>query len=131
MQKMLGDAAPALVTWVIIFIGINGNVAGDAAFVVLPPVAGVIYLSMGRHPLLGVFTAFASVAAGFCANVMLGMSDSLAYGFTEAAAKLIDPSYQQTPAINYYFLVVSCFLLSFVGTFVTEKSWRPGLPVWT
>ncbi|WP_278389787.1 AbgT family transporter [Acidaminococcus fermentans] len=125
MQKMLGDAAPALVTWVIIFIGINGNVAGDAAFVVLPPVAGVIYLSMGRHPLLGVFTAFASVAAGFCANVMLGMSDSLAYGFTEAAAKLIDPSYQQTPAINYYFLVVSCFLLSFVGTFVTEKIMAP------
>lgn len=125
MQKMLKDAAPAVVTWVIIFIGINGNVAGDAAFVVLPPVAGVIYLSMGRHPLLGVFTAFASVAAGFCANIMLGMSDSLAYGFTEAAAKMIDPSYQQSPAINYYFLVVSCFLLSFVGTFVTEKIMAP------
>ena len=77
MQKMLGDAAPAVVTFVIIFIGINGNVAGDAAFVVLPPVAGVIFLSMGRHPLLGVFCGFASVAAGFCANVMLGMSDSL------------------------------------------------------
>lgn len=94
MQKMLGDAAPAIVTFVIIFIGINGNVAGDAAFVVLPPVAGVIFLSMGRHPLLGVFCGFASVAAGFCANVMLGMSDSLAYGFTEAAAKMIDPNYQ-------------------------------------
>ncbi len=125
MQKMLKDAAPAVVTWVIIFIGINGNVAGDAAFVVLPPVAGVIFLSMGRHPLLGVFTAFASVAAGFCANIMLGMSDSLAYGFTEAAAKMIDPSYQQSPAINYYFLVVSCFLLTFVGTFVTEKIMAP------
>ena len=125
MQKMLKDAAPAVVTWVIIFIGINGNVAGDAAFVVLPPVAGVIFLSMGRHPLLGVFTAFASVAAGFCANIMLGMSDSLAYGFTEAAAKMLDPSYQQSPAINYYFLVASCFLLTFVGTFVTEKIMAP------
>ena len=30
MQKMLGDAAPALVTWVIIFIGINGNVRNNA-----------------------------------------------------------------------------------------------------
>lgn len=62
------------------FVGINGNVAGDAAFVVLPPVAGVIFLGMGRHPLLGVFCGYASVAAGFCANIMLGMSDSLAYG---------------------------------------------------
>ena len=125
MQKMLKSASPALVTAVIIFIGINGNVAGDAAFVVLPPVAGVIFLSMGRHPLLGVFCGFASVAAGFCANIMLGMSDSLAYGFTEAAAKLIDPNYQQSPAINYYFLVVSCFLLTAVGTFVTEKIMAP------
>mgnify|MGYP002230279312 CR=1 FL=1 len=95
-RRCWGMRAPALVTWVIIFIGINGNVAGDAAFVVLPPVAGVIYLSMGRHPLLGVFTAFASVAAGFCANVMLGMSDSLAYGFTEAAG----PRSQSIPAIS-------------------------------
>ncbi len=125
MQKMLGDAAPAIVTFVIIFIGINGNVAGDSAFVVLPPVAGAIFLSMGRHPLLGVFCGYASVAAGFCANVMLGMSDSLAYGFTEAAARMIDPAYKASPAINYYFLVVSCIVLSFVGTFVTEKFMAP------
>ncbi len=125
MQKMLGSASHAIVTFAIIFIGINGNVAGDAAFVVLPPVAGVIFLSMGRHPLLGVFCGFASVAAGFSANIMLGMTDSLAYGFTEAAAKMIDPSYQQSPAINYYFLVASCFLLSVVGTFVTEKVMAP------
>ncbi len=125
MQKMLGNASKAMVTFVIIFIGINGNVAGDAAFVVLPPVAGVIFLGLGRHPLLGIFCAYASVAAGFCANVMLGMSDSLAYGFTEAAARMIDPEYTASPAINYYFLVASCFLLSLVGTYVTEKIMAP------
>ena len=100
MQKILGKAAPAIVTFAIIFLGINGNVAGDAAFVVLPPVAGVIFLGMGRHPLLGVFCGYASVAAGFCANIMIGMSDSLAYGFTEAAARMIDPKYTGSPAIN-------------------------------
>lgn len=36
MQKILGSASPAIVTFAIIFVGINGNVAGDAAFVVLP-----------------------------------------------------------------------------------------------
>ncbi len=125
MQVALGKASPALVTFAIIFIGINGNVAGDSAFVVLPPVAGVVFLSMGRHPLLGVFCAFASVAAGFCANMMLGMSDSLAYGFTESAARMIDPNYQASPAINYYFMVASCVLLSILGTFVTEKFMVP------
>lgn len=125
MQKVLGSAAPAIVTFTIILIGINGNVAGDAAFVVLPPVAGVIFLGMGRHPLLGVFCGYASVAAGFCANLMIGMSDSLAYGFTEAAAQMIDPNYAESPAINYYFLVASCIVLSLVGTFVTEKFMAP------
>ncbi len=125
MQKMLGNASKAVVTFVIIFIGINGNVAGDAAFVVLPPVAGVIFLGLGRHPLLGIFCAYASVAAGFSANVMLGMTDSLAYGFTEAAARMIDPNYTASPAINYYFLFASCFVLSIVGTYVTEKIMAP------
>ncbi|WP_251442790.1 AbgT family transporter [Veillonella intestinalis] len=125
MQKMLGDASKAMVTFVIIFVGINGNIAGDAAFVVLPPVAGAIFLGMGRNPLLGVFTAYASVAAGFAANLLLGMSDSLAYGFTEAAAHIVDPEYVGSPAINYYFLVASCILLSITGTFVTEKIMAP------
>lgn len=125
MQKMLGKSSRSIVTFAIIFIGINGNVAGDAAYVVLPPVAGVIFLGLGRSPLLGIFCAYASVAAGFSANLMLGMTDSLAYGFTEAAARMIDPSYTASPAINYYFMVTSCILLSLVGTYVTEKIMAP------
>lgn len=125
MQKMLGSAAPAFVTFVIIFVGINGNIAGDAAFVVMPPLAAIIYLGMGRHPLLGMFTAYAGVAAGFCANIALGLSDALAYGYTEAAAQMIDPNYVASPAINYYFLIASCIVLSIVGTILTEKFMAP------
>lgn len=125
MQKMLSKASPVVVTAVIIFIGINGNVAGDAAFVIMPPLAAVTYLGMGRHPLLGMFTAFAAVAAGFCANIALGLSDALAYGFTEPAARMIDPSYAASPAINYYFLLMSCFTLTIVGAIVSEKLVAP------
>ena len=125
MQKMLANASRTMVTAIIIFIGINGNVAGDAAFVIMPPLAAVTYLGMGRHPLLGMFTAFAAVAAGFAGNIFLGLSDALAYGFTEPAARMIDPAYQQSPMINYYFLFVSCILLTVVGTFVSEKLVAP------
>ena len=108
MQKLLAGAPPSLVT-----------------FVIMPPLAAIIFLGIGRHPFLGMFTAFASVSAGFCANIALGMSDALAYGFTEAAAKMIDPNYSASPALNYYFLVVSCIALSIVGTFITEKFMAP------
>jgi len=125
MKKLLSGAPQVLVTFAIVFIGINGNLAGDAAFVIMPPLSALIFLGMGRHPLLGMFTAVASVAAGFCANISLGLADALAYGFTEPAARMIDPNYTQSPAINYYFLIVSCILLSAVGTFITEKIMAP------
>ena len=59
-------------------------------------------MSIGRSPLLGLYVAFASVAAGFCANILLGLSDALAYGFTESAAQMIDPNYSASMAINWY-----------------------------
>jgi aminobenzoyl-glutamate transport protein len=125
MRKMLTGVPPVLVTLIIVFISVNGNVAGDSAFVIMPPLAAATYLSMGRNPMVGLFTAFASVAAGFCASVILALTDTLAYGFTEPAARMLDPSYAASPAINYYFLVVSCILLTLVGTFVSEKLIAP------
>ena len=121
MKKSLGQSKAWIVSMVVIFLGINLNIAGDAGFIVLPPLAAVLFMSVGRSPMLGLYTGFASVAAGFCANVLLGLSDALAYGFTEAAARMIDPNYQQSIAINWYFLIMSCILLTAAGTILVEK----------
>lgn len=129
MRRVMTGATPALVTFLILFIGINANLAGDAGFIIMPALAAVIYLGIGRHPLLGMFVAFAGVAAGFCANIFLGMSDALAYGFTEASAKMIDPSYNGSPAINWYFMIASCVVLSVVGTLLVEKVLIKRFPV--
>lgn len=121
MQRFLGSAKGWGVTMVVIFLGINLNIAGDAGFIVLPPLAAVLFMTIDRSPLLGIYVGFGSVAAGFCANVLLGLSDSLAYGFTEAAAQMIDPTYKQSITINWYFLIVSCILLTLAGTLLVEK----------
>lgn len=121
MERFLGRSKGWVVTMVIIFLGINLNIAGDAGFIVLPPLAAILYMSIGRHPLLGMYTGYAAVAAGFCANIALGLSDALAYGYTEAAAQMIDPDYSASIAINWYFLIVSCVILTIAGTFLVEK----------
>ena len=121
MERFLGGAKGWVVTMVVIFLGINLNIAGDAGFIILPPLAAILYMSIGRSPMLGLYVAFASVAAGFCANVLLGLSDALAYGFTESAAQMIDPNYSASIAINWYFLIVSCVVLTIAGTILTEK----------
>ncbi len=129
MQRFLGKSKGWVVTMVVIFLGINLNIAGDAGFIILPPLAAILYMSIGRHPLLGMYSGYAAVAAGFCANIALGLSDALAYGFTENAARMIDPAYQASIAINWYFLFVSCIILTIAGTFLVEKLLVARFPV--
>lgn len=121
MERFLGGAKGWIVTMVTLFLGINLNIAGDAGFIILPPLAAVLFMSVGRHPVLGLFVAYAGVAAGFCANMLIGLSDALAYGFTEPAAQMIDPTYSASIAINWYFLIASCIVLTLAGTVLVEK----------
>ena len=129
MEKFLGKAKGWVVTCMVIFLGINLNIAGDAGFIILPPLSAVLYMSIGRSPLLGLYVAFASVAGGFCANMILGMSDALAYGFTEAAAQMIKPEYAESIAINWYFLMASCVVLTLAGTILVEKGLLHRFPI--
>ncbi len=129
MQSLLGGTKGWVVTMIVVFLGINLNLAGDSGFIILPPLAAVLYMSIGRHPLLGLYTGFTSVAAGFCANCMLGLSDALAYGFTEPAARMIDPNYTGSMAINYYFMFTSCIILTIAGTLLVEKVLLKRFPI--
>jgi aminobenzoyl-glutamate transport protein len=125
LHRAVSNVPKMIVTPVIIFIGLVSNVAGDAGFIVLPPLSALVFLSVGRHPLIGMFASYAGVAGGFAANIMIGLSDVLAAGFTIPAAQLIDPSYSATPAMNYYFILASTVLLTIVGTIITEKVIAP------
>lgn len=129
MQRFLGKSKGVVVTAAIMFIGINLNIAGDAGFIILPPLAAILYMAIGRHPLLGMYIGYGSVAGGFCANIALGLSDALAYGFTEAAARMIDPEWTASVAINWYFLIASCFVLTIFGTIMVEKLLVPRFPI--
>lgn len=116
-----------LVTAIIVFLGINAVAVGDAGFVVLPPLAAAVYYALGRHPLAGLYTAFASVAGGFAASIMVQMGDVVAASFTVPAAQMIDPTYSAGPAMNYYFMIISTFIILPAGVWVNNKIIEPRL----
>ena len=120
-----------LLTFVIVFTGILSNFASDIGYVLLIPLAGVIFLAVGRHPIAGMAAAFAGVSGGFSANLVLGTIDPLLAGLSQEAARILDPSYVVNPTANYFFMVVSTFIIAFAGTFVTEKIVEPRLGKYT
>lgn len=128
LMRMLVLSAPQrLLTAVVVFAGIMSNVASEIGYVLLVPLAAMIFLAAGRNPLAGLAAAFAGVSGGYSANLLLGTVDPLLAGLSTEAAKIIEPSYVVNPAANYYFMFVSTFVLTLVGTFVTEKIIVPRL----
>ncbi|MEC9372806.1 MAG: AbgT family transporter, partial [Planctomycetota bacterium] len=121
-------AAPRnLVTLVVVFSGIVSNTASEMGYVVLIPLAMTVFHALGRHPLAGMAAAFAGVSGGYSANLLIGTVDPLLAGITQEAARLIDPSYEVHPAVNWYFMFVSTFLITGIGWFVTAKIVEPRL----
>ncbi|MEN8224004.1 MAG: AbgT family transporter [Bacteroidota bacterium] len=116
-----------LLTFVLVFTGILSNVASDVGYVLLIPLAGVIFIAVGRHPIAGMAAAFAGVSGGFSANLVLGTVDPLLAGLSQEAAQILDPVYEVNPTANYFFMVASTFIIAFVGTWVTDKIVEPRL----
>lgn len=131
LRALVLSAPRRLITVVVVFAGILSNAASEAGYVILIPLGAVIFLAFGRHPLAGLAAAFAGVSGGYSANLVLGTVDPLLAGITEEMAKIIDPTYKVNPAANYYFMFASTFLITVLGTFVTEKIVEPRLGKYT
>ncbi|RWZ60159.1 AbgT family transporter [Halobacillus fulvus] len=118
-----------LMTAALVFGGIMSSMAADAGYVVLTPLGAVLFAGLGRHPLAGLAAAFAGVSAGFSANLLLTSLDPLLGDLTIQAAETIDPAYAETISytMNYYFMIVSVFVLTIIGTLVTDKIVEPRL----
>jgi aminobenzoyl-glutamate transport protein len=126
--RLLVLSAPArLLTPIIVFAGVMSNTGGEVGYVLLVPLAALIFLAAGRHPIAGLAAAFAGVSGGYSANLLLGTLDPLIAGLTEEAARIVDPAYSVNPACNYYFLAASVFVITAAGTFVTERVVVPRL----
>jgi aminobenzoyl-glutamate transport protein len=130
MRAAVRGAPAKLLTPLVLFVGIMGNQAADAAYVVLIPLAAALFAAAGRHPLLGIAVAFAGVSGGFSANLLPGQLDALLLGITEPAARLLVPDWTMNIAGNWYFVAAMTFLFVPVGWYVSERWIAPRLGTW-
>ena len=127
MRAAVRNAPKFLLTPMVALVAMVGNLAADAAYVVLIPLAGVLYAAAGRHPIAGIAAAFAGVSGGFSANLFPGQLDALLFGITEAAAEALQPAWDANLAGNWFFIAAMTFVYLPVIWFVTDKIIEPRL----
>lgn len=116
-----------LITPAIVFLGVTSNIASDAGYVILIPLGAMVFRAYGKHPMAGLAAAFAGVSGGYSANLLIGSLEPLLAGITQTAATIIQPDYEVSVMGNYFFLFVSTFLITILGTIVTDKIVEPRL----
>jgi len=133
MSKAVKSAPKTMLTPVVALVAMIGNHAADAGYVVLIPLAGILFAAAGRHPLAGIAAAFAGVSGGFSANISPGQLDALLFGITEeaVAASALDPSWTANIAGNWFFISVMTVVYLPIIWYVTDKIIEPRLGPWT
>jgi aminobenzoyl-glutamate transport protein len=124
-----------LLPYVIVFAGIMSNIASDAGYIVLIPLAGALYYAMGKNPLIGIAASFAGVSAGFGANLIPATPTDLLVGLPAKewavsqgipwVSRLGQPLNEAT--MDYFYMCSLVFLFTFLGGWITNKFIVPKL----
>ncbi|GAA0356030.1 AbgT family transporter [Alkalibacterium iburiense] len=131
LKRLLNNVPNVLLTAAVVFAGINSNIASDAGYVVVIPLGAIVFAAAGRHPIAGLAAAFAGVSGGFSSNLIFGPTDALLVGITNEALASAGINYEAAVTANWYFMIVSTFVLTIVGAYVTDKIVEPRLGEYT
>lgn len=108
-------------TFIIVFLGVISSLISDVGYVLLIPLAALIYELSGRNPLLGIITAFCGTAFGSGVSIFTSWCDVKLIPYTQLASYLIDTSTHISLTSNLIFIIASSIIVSIVGTIVIEK----------
>ena len=114
-------------TSAVVFAGVMSSLAADAGYVVLIPLAGVLFAAAGRNPIAGIAAAFAGVSAGYSSNLLLTPLDALLAGLTESSGRILEPDLTVPLTANYYLMIALVPVFVIIGTWITDKLIEPRL----
>jgi aminobenzoyl-glutamate transport protein len=127
IRKLVLVSPRAALAYILAFVGILSSIAADAGYLVLIPLAGTAFLSVGRHPLAGLALGFAAVAGAFTVNMLIKPLDAILVEFTNDAIHLVDPTVSIGLTSNLWFSFVSVPFLTILVALITERTIEPRL----
>ncbi|ANE02865.1 AbgT family transporter [Corynebacterium crudilactis] len=127
IRKLFGSAKKIVLPYAVGVIGVTASIMADAAFVVVPPLAAMVFKAAGRHPVAGLLGSFAAVGAGYSTALVPTSLDALFAGITNAVMETLPgiTTTEVNPVSNYYFNIASSIVLGLLCGFLIDKVLEP------
>ncbi|MGO0604829.1 AbgT family transporter [Brevibacterium linens] len=124
-----GKSPKWLLPYVVGFVGVVGSIMADSAFVIIPPLAALVFKAAGRHPMAGLIGGFAATGAGYSTSIVPTSLDALFAGITTSVMDTL-PNTDYTavnPVSNYYFNIASSIVLAIIAGFIIDRLIEPNM----
>jgi len=135
IRRLFGSAKGWVLPYAVGIIGVTASIMADAAFVIVPPLAAMVFKAAGRHPVAGLIGGFAAVGAGYSTAMVPTSLDALFAGITGAVMETLPGvHYSDVNAMsNYFFNVTSSIVLGILAGFVIAhvvepRMWKQNIP---
>lgn len=111
-----------IIIYFTLFLGIVFGVIGDYNFIFLLPLSGIVYKYIGKNSVFGILVMFLGITLGHGAGLIFNYNDYLMGNLSQMAANLdVDKTYEFNLLSNIYIMVVSTFIITFIGTLIIER----------
>jgi aminobenzoyl-glutamate transport protein len=128
IRVSLGSAPRWLLPYAVGLVGVTASVMADASFIVVPPLAAMVFKAAGRHPIAGLVGGFAAVGAGYSTSLVVTSLDALFAGITNAVTETLpNAGATVTPISNYYYNVAASIVLALVAGLIIDRVVEPRL----
>lgn len=128
LNKVIAKFLPRrTLTFLIVLLGVISSMFPDVGYVIVIPMAAILFQDLGRHPSAGICAAFAGVTFGSGANIVANSLDSSLLPYTKSATKILDVTYKVNTNGNLIFMIISTLLIAYVGSIITERFIIPKL----
>lgn len=127
VRKLFSSARRWSLPYAVGIVGVSASVMADSAWVVVPPLAAMVFKAAGRHPVAGLLGGFASVGAGYSTSFFPTSLDALFAGITNAVMKTLPEATatEANPLSNFYFNFFSALVLGILAGFITDRVLEP------
>lgn len=109
------------ITFWLVFVSVIFSITGDLGYVIMIPIAALMFSYGRRNPLLGIVAVYAGLTAGCGINMLLTAVDSEMLRYTLANATNIDMNYALSTFCFFFIMTIAVVLVSIVITIITER----------